>query len=184
MCPEDGVSGDGVDIDIGDEGEPPGPYVFLPLFADDVGSRFGRDARVEYTSRKPACVDWSSPEELFLRVGNSGGVISDLICIEYDIVYCTASVHGPADGFTVSHAAEQASDPLEKYTTLNYVPPRGTIQIRIAIPAPFGNEFVGVSNLYFRARATTIWASGLPRAQWDFLADPAVTEAVLRLAPP
>lgn len=170
-----------VNIDIGNEGQPPAPFVYLPLYAGDVGQRTGRTARVEFATRHPACVEWNDPGELILTVANSGAVISDLVCIEYDLVYCTFEGHGPADGFRMDHFADQASDPVASYAMSDLVPPQSEIKKRITVPSLFGGGFNGIANLYFRARVSTIWTSGIPRDQWDFELDSSVTEYVKRL---
>ena len=168
-----GIKGDGDNGDVGSA------YVYLPLYEGDAGSPKSRTGKVEFTTRRPKCASDFSTDGISLLIANSGLVPSDLVMIEYQLVYCTYSGHQAGDGFTISHAGEIVSAPFDSYLSIDYVPAKSAILKRIQFkPQPYP-----LANLYFRARVSTIWSPDMPMDKWDFAKDPAVTEVHLRLTP-
>lgn len=163
------------------EGDVGSPYIFLPLYDGDRGSRneVDRINRTEFINRRPFCASDFSVEGITLLISNSGLVPSDLIMIDYQVVYCTAPQHQATDGFTISHAFDQPRDPLDSYQTIDFVPPNGSISKRIkfvdlSFPIP-------LANVYFRAKVSTVWHPITPIDEWNFAKDVTVIEAHLRL---
>jgi hypothetical protein len=168
----------GEDITIGGgEGPDKGsPFVFFKLYETDVGHIAGRTVQKNFQIRTPSCVDMSLTEVVLL-ISNSGLVISDLVVLEYQFVYCVDAKHGPTDGFTISHAGEAIRKPFEDYFSLDVVPAGGSVTKHIPVPTWTGK----LANLYFRVRASTIWSPKVPMDKWDFANEPSVTEAHLRI---
>lgn len=152
----------------------PDAWVYLKLYADDVGSLNGRTTKPEYTSRKPYCISNATTSSLWLEVSNAGILMSDLVVVEYEIIYCSFAGHGPADGFATTHAGEISSDPIDNIATAVSIPPGESIKWEIRIPDPGAAAWL--ENLYFRARVATLWGQKLPKDRWDFATDPRVTE--------
>ena len=170
----------------GENGEVGSPYLFLPLYDGDKGNRYSRINRVEFISRKPFGVKNFTPNGLSLIVGNSGLVPSDLIMIEYQIVYCTSSLHNTQDGFiagqsTTIHAGEIISNEMDSYQTIDFVPAQGTILKDIRFPSVNYLEYV--YNMFFRAKISTVWHQSIPMKDWNFANDVTVVEAHLRVKP-
>lgn len=154
------------------------PFLILALFDADYGTVTGRENRPEFTNRTPSCVNWSA-DAVHLTVTNLGKVASDLVKIEYEIIFCTLQQHGLADAFNTQHAEELHGSTRDDKSFIHYVPPSGkwTIKIPLRIPA------VTVYNIYFRARVSTLWSGQKPIKDWNFASDPAITEAWKRWSP-
>jgi hypothetical protein len=166
-----------IDIDPIDYGV--NARVFLKLYEQDLGGDDGgREGRSEYLDRSPACVSEFTQEGLTLEISNAGHVASDLVGIEYQLVFCTYAGHTAQEGFTVSHTQEEESSDLDKLTSADFVLPRQSIFKRILFP-PCPDQ---LANIYFRARVSTIWARPVPRTDWNFASESSVTEAHLRIA--
>jgi hypothetical protein len=154
------------------------PYLLLPLTVDDDGKTGSRIQKPEYINLVPYCVSWQD-SSVFLTIKNIGQVASDLIKVEYQLVFCVDRGHGVAEGFTRSHAGEIAGNTRDDQRLINFVPAAGSINISLPIPvlaAPFG----GFANLYFRARVSTLWSRPKPTSDWDFATDVSVVEATNR----
>ena len=169
-----------IDPDDPEHGGIVNAYVYLRLHSRDTGAEFGpaRTDRPEFVNRKPHCVSDFTRQGLTLEISNAGEVASDVVGIDYQVIFCTYSGHTATEGFTVDHAAEVQGTALEKLASSDFVPPKSLIFKRIEFPAfPYG----GVANIYFRARVSTIWTTPVPKSQWDFRYDVALTEAHLRI---
>jgi hypothetical protein len=168
----------------GEYGEIGSPYIYLPLFDGDNGNRFERTTKNEFINRKPFAVSNFSPKGLRLTIANSGLVPSDLVMIEYQIVYCTAQGHSAQNGFiqgqsTTVHAGEVTSNEIDSYQTIDFVPAQDAIIKNIRFP---DFSYIGsVYNIYFRAKVSTIWHENIPMKDWNFANDVTVVEAHLRV---
>lgn len=151
-------------------------FLILELTELDQGDLSGRDKKSEYLQRKPHCVEWSA-DSLSLTITNLGKVASDLVKIEYELVFCTANQHGPNDGFNTQHAGEISSSTKDDNSFLDFIPARGKQTLTFPIELPSTQ----IINLYFRARVSTLWSGRKPPNEWDILTDAAVTEAWTRL---
>lgn len=156
-------------------------WVFLQLYDGDVGSPVGRTTHPRYMTRTPKCIAQFTRNEIAIDVSNSGTVMSDLVIVEYEIIYCSLKTHGVADGFTAVHAGEFSPDPLDKLATAASIPAGESVRMLLKVPPISGNW---LQNLYFRARVCTLWAANPPKSDWDFATDPRVTEGFLRIANP
>jgi hypothetical protein len=153
-------------------------FVFLKLYDGDNGDLTGRENRLEFVKRQPKCVKDLTPQGATLLVSNSGFVMSDIVYVTYEIVYCVDEKHGPADGFVMSHAYEQTAKSYDDYFSVNVVPPGETIAWPITF-RPVDDKYL--KNLYFRVRVSTLWSPEVPISLWNFRDDPAVTEAHVTL---
>ena len=171
---------EGSAIYIGDEDSDGSAVVFLPLFPGDVGQANSsvRLSKTEFQARQPLCVTDFDELGITLEIANSGQVISDVVTLEYEVVFCTAASHGALDGFTTSHASEEQSDLLAKYLSMDVVDPGSSVRHRLVFPQI---GFSNLKNVYFRARVSTLWTPSVPPDQWDFASDPSVTEAHYRV---
>lgn len=164
------------------------PYIYLPLYFGDKGAAdiFDRNSRDEYNYKKPFAVQNFTPNGLSLIVANSGLVPSDLIMIEYQVVYCTANGHNFSDGFIAGqtntiHAGEQTSNEIDSYQTIDFVPAQESIEKEIIFKQiPYIDW---VYNIYFRAKVSTVWHESIEMKDWNFANDVTVVEAHLRLRP-
>jgi len=164
------------------------PHIYLPLYVGDKGVAdiVDRQSRNEYIIKKPFAVQDFTPTGLSLIVTNSGLVPSDLIMIEYQVVYCTSNGHGILDGFIVGqtttiHAGEQISNEVEEYQTIDFIPHNDSKKKAINF-API--EYIdSVYNIYFRAKVSTVWHKNIPMKDWNFANDVTVVEAHLRVRP-
>ncbi|MBD1362856.1 hypothetical protein IDJ77_03455 [Mucilaginibacter sp. ZT4R22] len=168
----------------GENGEVGNPYLFLPLYDGDIGVRYDRTTKSEFITRKPFAVSDFTQNGLNLTIANSGLVPSDLVMIEYQIVYCTAPGHNAQDGFIPGqsytiHAGEVTSNEIDSYQTIDFVPAKNTVIKQIKFP----NIGYGVYNMYFRAKVSTVWHKSVPMEEWDFATDVTVIEAHLRVRP-
>lgn len=152
------------------------PFLILELTKLDQGDLSDRHKKPEYLRRKPHCVVWN-PGSVSLTITNLGKVASDLVKIEYELIFCTANQHGPTDGFNIQHAGEISGSTKDDNSFLDFVPPQGKRMLTIAIE-PNSTRII---NLYFRARVSTLWSGKKPSTEWDILKDAAVTEAWIRL---
>ncbi|MGE3978033.1 MAG: hypothetical protein AB7F94_10645 [Nitrospira sp.] len=168
-----------LNFDEGDRPSPAEPWVYLKLHAQDKGQAAGRTNRSEYVKRAPHCVSNFSRNGLQIEISNAGMAASDLVVVEYELIYCSYEGHGPADGYSTIHAGEVQSTPLDRIMTAAYVPPGGSIAHYISFPEQPG---LWLRNLYFRARVVTLWEQKLPKDQWDFATDPRVTEAYIAVS--
>lgn len=173
---------DGTDLVIGDDDEiNVEPFIFFQLAPNDNGSTYGRTSTTEYIGRKPVCVRWAHDlSSVTLIVSNAGLTASDLVVVDYQIIFCVFAAHGPRDGFTVSHAGETADNQFDKVINAAVVPALGATELTVdlsqyAVPNLF--------NIYLRARVSTMFSEDLPYSQWDFANDITVTEAHLRVRP-
>ena len=166
-------------IDLGEGEGSVDAFPYFMVYPGDVGKLAGRTATPQFQQRRPACVTQFSTSRIVLNVSNAGLVMSDLVTLSYQIIFCTASGHRLADAWTAIHADEVESTQEEEYQSISAIPPQGAIG--------YGIEFdnIGMSsylcNIYFRARVQTLWEPDLPISQWDFATDPRVTEAYLRV---
>lgn len=171
----------------GENGEVGSPYIYLPLFDGDNGKRYDRVTKSEFINKKPFAVSNFSPSGLNITIVNSGLVPSDLIMIEYQVVYCTAQGHTPPDGFvlgqsTTIHAGEETSNEIDSYQTIDFVPAQKAIIKEIKFQQiPYYIDMV--YNIYFRAKVSTVWHESIEMKDWDFANDVTVVEAHLRLRP-
>jgi hypothetical protein len=165
-------------IDVDDNEGAHEAFVLLRLHEQDVGHLHDRVGRPEYISRKPKCVEVQNGV-LSLELFNIGNMASDLITVDYQLIYCTLPSHGVADAFFSSHAQEVQSTSLDRIATASYVEPHGSAFVNIVLPPPPP----GLANIYFRARASTLWDAPSDMNSWDFAADRKVTEFHLRVAP-
>ncbi len=167
-------------IEIGPIEElPTDPQLLFKIFAGDVGNSQERVASVEYRDRRPVCVAWDQsfpPRWLDLTISNIGDIASDLVKVDYQLVYCVAKNHGLAEGFVQNHAGEVSGSTSDDYEMISFVQGRDNLTLRIDFGAP--SDFI--VNLYFRARLSTIWTTPLPKADWDFASDWRVVEATKR----
>ena len=160
------------------EGNVHQPYLFFPLFAGDVGRPVGRQQRSEFVNRTPAAVTNFSTAGITLLLQNSGNVASDLVLIEFQLIYCTDPRHGALDGFTLNHAAESSFLASEATDTLDFVAAGAAVVKRINFGQPPVSH---LANLYFRARVSTLWDTAVPPTAWSFGREPWVTEAYYRV---
>lgn len=151
------------------------PYIYLSLYDGDRGEVTGRDAHAEYRTRAPRCVAWEDGAAI-LTITNSGEVASELVRVDFEFVFCTFSGHRLDEGFTVDHLAEFSASTIQDLLSVNFVPPRDSITLRIEHP----QSPVGIANLFFRAYVSTLWSEPLDPAQWVFRDNPAATEATRR----
>lgn len=171
----------------GENGEVGSPYLYLPLYDGDTGKRHDRTTKSEFINRKPFAVNNFTQNGLKLTIANSGLVPSDLIMIEYQVVYCTAQGHAPQDGFVLGqpvtiHAGEETSNEIDSYQTIDFVPAQKAIIKEIKFQqTPYYINWV--YNIYFRAKISTIWSESVEMKDWDFANDVTVVEAHLRLRP-
>lgn len=172
--------GEGDDLVIGDEDSDGAAFVYLQLNPQDVGDLNGRTQRPEFINRRPICISDFDQTGLTIEISNSGETISDVVTLEYQVVFCTLASHGPQEGFTTSHASEEQSDQLEKYLSMDVIDAGGAVRRRLDFPQL---GFSGLKNVYFRARVSTLWSPSVPMDQWDFASDAAVTEAHFRAGP-
>lgn len=164
----------------GEIGEFGTAFVYFRLYSWDVGDLTGRTLTPGFKERKPYCVQQGDLKGVMLELANAGHVMSDIVMLEYRIVFCTLAAHGPQDGFSTSHAGESQSSSLDKYLSLDAVPPLGAVTKHVPFPSWNGP---GLANIYFQARVSTLWEPNVSMTQWDFATDPAVTEWHLRIAP-
>ena len=170
----------------GENGEVGSPYLYLPLYNGDIGNRYDRINKIEFIKRKPIAVSNFTQTGLRLTIANSGLVPSDLVMIEYQVVYCTASGHKDEDGFiqgqsTTIHFDEETSKEIDSYVTIDFVPAQDVIIKEIRFQ-PI--EYIDwVYNIYFRAKVSTVWHESVDMKDWDFANDVTVVEAYLRLKP-
>lgn len=165
--------------DLGDPPQHPASqaYLFFALNEQDVGDpTVDRGAMPGFASRTPASVIWNLGEgAVDLLVSNGGLVASDLIRIDYQLRYCTLSVHQPAQGFVagIDHAAEEGGSSADSKARLDFVPARGIARIRIEglLLHP------SICNIYLRARVRPLFSQPTAPETWDFLQDPKVIEA-------
>lgn len=153
-------------------------FVFLRLHEQDVGHLHDRVGRTEFVTRKPKCVSIQDGV-LFLELFNIGNMASDLITVDYQLIYCTLPSHGVTDAFTGLHAQEIESTSIDRIASASYVEAHGFAHVRINLPPPP----LGLANIYFRARASTLWDAPSDMNTWDFATDLKVTEFHLRVAP-
>lgn len=173
------MSVEGSTIHIGDEDSDGAALVYLPLYVGDVGdaSPTVRASKGEFLNRRPSCITDFDERGVTLWIANSGQIISDVVTLEYQVVFCTAASHGPLDGFTISHASEEHSDELAKFLTMDVIEPSAAVPRRLDFPQL---GFSNLKNVYFRARVSTLWSPSVPVELWDFATDPMVTEAHFR----
>lgn len=170
----------------GENGDVGSPYLYLPLYDGDNGKKYDRTSKVEFINRKPLAISNFTPNSLRLNIANSGLVPSDLVMIEYQIVYCTANLHGSQNGFipgqaTTIHAGDLTSNEVDSYLTIDFVPAQGAIFKDIKFASVYYID--EVFNIYFRAKVSTVWHESIPMKDWDFANDVTVVEAHLRLKP-
>lgn len=157
------------------------PFIFFQLAPDDTGSLAGRTSRPEFVGRQPWCVRWSPGlESVTISVTNAGMTASDLVVVDYQIIFCVYPPHGPQDGFTVSHAGEVADNQFDKVINAAVVPALGSADLVIDLTE---YTFAGLANIYLRARVSTFTSEDLPYDRWDFAKDICVIEAQIRVAP-
>lgn len=153
-------------------------HVYLRLYDDDIGDRWGRSRYPEFVERRPKCVAEFSETGVTLEISNSGKTISDAVSIEYKLIFCSASSHGIRDGFNRKHAVEIDSNSVERFQKFTVVAPMDREPVKLKFPKFEGIELV--RNIYFRARVSTLWSTSVAMEDWDFKNDPAVTEAYFR----
>ncbi|MFN9358507.1 MAG: hypothetical protein ACK58T_35300 [Phycisphaerae bacterium] len=164
------------------EGPPVGPFVYLQMSDQDLfhpplppGGHAVRSANsIEYASRKPRCVRPNGRVSVTISISNAGRTASDLVWLDYKIIFCTYLPHLPQQGFDRQHAENMAASEIDKAATINFVPAGKTIPHEIVLPANLNHE---VCNIYLRARVSTIWTPRTDSLTWDPLSDFAVTEA-------
>lgn len=150
-------------------------FVYLPVIENELFRRTIRRDLAEYQTRNPYCVDLRV-DGATIRIANAGMTASDLVVLDYKVVFCTAPEHGPIDGFTVDHAGEQRPLEIEKAATAAVVLPGSVIdQIITWEPADWAE------NIYLRARVSTLWSEDVPIEAWNPAEDLFVTEAYLKL---
>lgn len=164
-------------VSIFDEENPVIPWVFFRLYEDDSGSIADRTVRQEYIDRSPFCLLKLTPDEVWVEVVNLGTVMSDLVIVEYQVIYCTFEGHGPADGFSQNHAGEYASDEVSTVITAASIPAGESHLFKIDLP---DKPTYSLKNLYFRARVSTLWGEKPPMELWRFEDEPWVTEGHVR----
>lgn len=173
----------------GDAGDPvndplANPFLMLAVTEYDDGNR-PVDWTSEYKERKPSSVRWT-PNEIHLTISNVGQVASDIIRVDYQLVYCTYAGHKADEGFTQSHAQDINGSSRSKFQYLSYVSAGGSLIYVV----PYSTEqyeqpgWQMLRRIYFRARVTTLWAPYKEPATWDFKNDPAVVEATRDMANP
>lgn len=162
-----------------DDGDLGTAFVYFQLTETDDGSIADRTNQKNFQDRTPWCARISL-DGVSLVITNSGDVASDLVIIDYRVVFCTLETHGPADGFTADHTQEARSDSLTRFENVTYVPPRG-ISAPINIPFPPFPAPKWLKNVYFQARVSTLWTETIPMDEWEFATDRCVTEIHLRI---
>lgn len=156
------------------------PFIFFQLAPDDNGSTYGRTSRPEYIARTPSCVRWAPDlKSVTIVVSNAGYTASDLVVVDYQIIFCVFDRHGPQDGFTVSHAGEVDDNQFNKVINAAVVPALGSTELEIDLSQ---YSVRNLKNIYLRARVSTLFSEDLPYSQWDFAGDRTVTEAHHRVA--
>lgn len=162
-----------ISIGDGDKDGEVWPFVYFKLYDYDTGSLVDRTATNEFKLRTPSCVKDISAAGVELEVTNSGQVASDLVLIDWRVVFCTYEGHQPHEGFTVSHYKETGSDPIDSALNMDFIPAKNSKCISIKFPeAP-----PELRNLYFQARVSLLWSPAMPKNEWDFATDICVTEA-------
>lgn len=154
------------------------PFLFIPLFEGDNGDPRRRENMPGIANRDPFGVRCHEGQ-ITLTVGNSGLVASDLIRIDYEIRLCSNRDHGRADGFLVDHAEDLRGTTVSDIGRIDFVPAGASRTLTIVIPDLASGEGWPdwLVNVYFRARVSCLFSSTLPVNQWNFVMDPAVTEA-------
>jgi len=173
---------EGSDLVIGDDDETNiEPFIYFQIAPNDDGRLPGRTGTPEFIQRTPSCVRWSpNLDSVTITVTNAGYTASDLVVVDYQIIFCIFAPHGPQDGFTVSHAGEVADNQFDKVVNAAVVPALGATELHIDLTEySFGN----LVNIYLRARVSTFASEDLPYDQWDFAHDITVTEAHIRVTP-
>jgi hypothetical protein len=156
------------------------PFLLLQVNRTEGSNITNRTALPEFSKREPVCVEWrnidnpSDSSSISLIVTNLGNFASDAVRIHYQFVYCTYSGHAKDQGFTIDHAFEAKSD--ERSFFVDFVPAVRNRTFLIPYPVAIA-DFVGLKNLYFRARVSTLWDVRVPIENWNFATDPKVTEA-------
>lgn len=146
-------------------------YVFFRLFDGDGGNASGRRRKPEFIDRKPVCAAFAE-DAITLELFNCGQMVSDMVCVDYELVFCTRASHLPHEGFTVTHADEVESGVVDRLATTTFVPAGGASFIQI----PLGPLPPRLKNIYLRACVSTLWEECPPRDQWDFARQSKVTE--------
>lgn len=157
------------------------PFLLLQVNQQEGSNVSNRASLQEYKNREPVCVKWrnvvdsADTKSISLIVTNLAQFASDAVRIQYQFVYCTSPGHSKDQGFTVDHTLEVKS-PADRSFFVEFVPAAKSRPFLIPYPiAPL--TFVGLKNLYFRARVSTLWDARVPIDKWAFATDPKVTEA-------
>lgn len=160
------IGGDENDVDVW-------PFLYFKLYDYDTGSLTDRVKTAEFIKRKPSCVKSLTELGAEIEITNSGHVASDLVIIEWRVVFCTYEGHLPHEGFSISHYAETGSDPVDEMNSLDFIAANSAKTVRIAFPtAP-----LSLKNIYLQARVSLLWEPEVPMSAWDFTNDIRVTEA-------
>jgi hypothetical protein len=171
-----------MDLDLeNDELNPNRAIPILALYPGDVGELQGREETTQFKDRKPECVSGASPNGLTLTITNVGDFASDPLVIDYQIVYCTLSSHGPRDGFTTEHA-EKFDSAKAGAKNVDIVPAaENGVPHTIDFPPFVPPE--ALANIYFRARIRYFGDYKPPQEWAPFSVDPMVTEFHIPVAP-
>lgn len=149
------------------------PFVYFKLYEFDTGSLIDRVKTSQFILRNPSCVRELTKEGATIEVSNAGQVASDLILVEWRVVFCTLKDHLPHEGFSVSHFAETQSDPADDLENIDFIAANSFKTISVNFPEAPSN----LQNIYFQARVSLLWDPDVPMAEWDFATDIRVTEA-------
>ncbi len=150
------------------------PYLYFPIIPSDDGNpHAARTAMPGFAGRKPVSVEWKLAQNTAaLHIHNGGSTASDLIRVDYEIVYCTLASHQPDQGFAVNHAGESQGSTSEDLLTTDYVLPGRSVILNVKL-----SPFLGVKNIYIRARVSTLFSPRVDKANWNWATDPKVVEA-------
>ena len=144
----------GLPIDVGNvDGDPSGAFIFLQMAASEIVQYIERSTTPEFRARTPKCVSDFDADGATVTVTDAGESASDLVLLDYKVVFCVDPTHQADQGFSISHAAEIKSS-TDAYDTANVILPRSSRPFRLAWVAP-----PGVVNIYLR-RSELWWNLG------------------------
>lgn len=150
------------------------PWLVCQYNSYDEGDATFRGNSTEFLTRKPICV---RPLGNFIEitVNNLGDVGSDLVFLDYRLIYCADPTHRPEEGFSRSHFTEIDSPPFDTMLSATAVSARSPVIFRIPFIPPVG---IRIANVYLRAKARYLFGENRTTAEeWNPIAEPSVIEA-------